>query len=156
LVKNRAVFLDRDGVINIDKGYVFKIDDFIFTKNIFDLTRYYQDKGYIIIVVTNQSGIARGYYSEDQFNDLSIWMIEEFNKQGVRIEKVYHCPHHPDFDLDCECRKPKPGMILEAEQDFNIDLAVSIMIGDKETDLIAGQLAGVGNNFLIRDLNIEF
>lgn len=156
MAKNRALFLDRDGVINIDNGYVFEIDNFIFTKNIFDLTKYYQDRGYIIIVVTNQSGIARGYYSEDQFNDLSMWMIEEFNKHGIRIEKVYHCPHHPDFGFDCDCRKPKPGMILQAMQDFNIDLAESIMIGDKETDLIAGQSSGVGENFLIGDLKIKF
>lgn len=154
--KNRALFLDRDGVINIDKGYVYRVDDFIFTDKIFHITEYFQNRGYLIFVITNQSGIARNYYSEQDFAILTEWMVDEFSKRKIKINKVYHCPHHPEFNSACSCRKPEPGMILKAAEEFNIDLSQSVLIGDNDTDLEAGKNAGVGKNYLINELNISF
>lgn len=144
----KALFLDRDGVINIEKHYLYKIEDFEFIEGIFELCRYYQDLGFIIIVVTNQSGIARKYYSEDDFKSLTTWMIEQFKHNKIVISKVYHCPHHPDISGECSCRKPKSGMFLEAQKEFHIDMENSIMIGDKERDIEAGLNAGVKENYL--------
>jgi D-glycero-D-manno-heptose 1,7-bisphosphate phosphatase len=140
---NKALFIDRDGVINIDKVHVFLKEDFEFFPGIFDLCRSYQLKGYLIIVITNQAGIAKGIYTEEQFLMLTDWMTEEFKKNGIIVSKVYYCPHHPDITEQCECRKPKPGMILKAKEEFDLDLSVSVLIGDKETDLLAGRNAGI-------------
>ena len=150
-MKQKALFLDRDGVINIEKNYLYKKEDFEFTKGIFELCRHFQSLGYLIIVVTNQSGIARGMYSEMDFSMLTFWMVEQFDKEGVTIDQVYHCPHHPDISGPCECRKPNPGMLLQADAEFNIDLEHSIMIGDKERDIQAAQNAGVSNTYLYCD-----
>lgn len=150
--KQKALFLDRDGTINIERDYVFKIEDFEFQPGIFDLIRDYQNKGYLIFIITNQSGIARGLYSENEYLQLTDWMIGEFERQEIRIEKVYHCPHHPEFTGKCECRKPKPGMILQAVETFNIDPENSVVIGDSDRDLEAGERAGVGTNLYIQDI----
>jgi len=144
----KALFLDRDGVINIEKNYLYKKDDFEFIDGIFELCKHYQNLGYLIFIVTNQSGIARGMYSEEDFSKLTSWMIEEFKKNNITIAKVYHCPHHPDISGDCDCRKPKPGMILNAASEFHIDLLHSIMIGDKERDIEAALNAGIGETYL--------
>jgi D-glycero-D-manno-heptose 1,7-bisphosphate phosphatase len=144
----KALFLDRDGVINVEKDYLYKIDDFEFVDGIIELCRYYQDNGYKIFVVTNQSGIARGYYSDDDFAKLSEWMIKEFAKYGIDIVKVYYCPHHPDISGECECRKPKPKMLLDAKKEFDLDMKNSIMIGDKQRDIEAAINAGVNENYL--------
>ncbi len=144
----KTLFLDRDGVINIEKSYLYKIEDFEFIEGIFELCRYYQDLGYLIIVVTNQSGIARKYYSEDDFNKLTLWMIEKFSQNNIEISKVYYCPHYPDISGECSCRKPKSGMFLEAQKEFKIDMQNSIMIGDKERDIEAGLNAGIEKNYL--------
>ena len=141
-LKTKAVFLDRDGVINIDHGYVYKIEDFEFVDGIFDELKSYKKEGYIFIVVTNQSGIGRGYYSEEDFLKLTDYMISEFEKEGIEIKKVYHCPHAPEEN--CECRKPKPAMLLKAKKEFGIDMKSSVMIGDKKSDMEAGESAGVG------------
>nr|WP_294795889.1 HAD family hydrolase [uncultured Mucilaginibacter sp.] len=146
---SKALFLDRDGVVNIEKNYVYKIEDFEFTDFIIDLCKTYQEKGFLIIIITNQAGIARGYYSEQDFEILTKWMIAEFHKQGVKIAKVYFCPHHPDFTGDCDCRKPNPGMILKAKQDFDLDLSECVLFGDKQSDIDAGISAGILNNNLI-------
>lgn len=146
---NRALFLDRDGVINIEKEYLYKIEEFEFIDGVFETCRYFQDLGYLIIVITNQAGIARGFYNEEDFKIITDWMLKEFEKEGVKITKVYYCPHHPEFSEECECRKPKPGMILEAQKEFNIDLAKSILVGDKNSDIEAGITAGIGKNYLI-------
>jgi len=146
---NKVLFLDRDGVINEEYNYVYKIKDFHFCDGIFELCKYYQDNGYIIVVITNQAGIARGYYTEEDFNILTEWMIKEFNENGINIAKVYFCPHHPEFTGNCTCRKPNPGMILDAQKEFNIDLCESILIGDKESDIKAGKNAGIGRSILI-------
>ncbi|MED3778581.1 D-glycero-beta-D-manno-heptose 1,7-bisphosphate 7-phosphatase [Geobacillus stearothermophilus] len=146
---NRALFLDRDGVINVEKEYLYKIEEFEFIDGVFETCRYFQDLGYLIIVITNQAGIARGFYNEEDFKIITDWMLKEFEKEGVKITKVYYCPHHPEFSGECECRKPKPGMILEAQKEFNIDLAKSILVGDKNSDIEAGITAGIGKNYLI-------
>ncbi len=148
-LKNRAVFLDRDGVINEDDGYVYKIEDFRFKEGIFKLLKYLQILGYRLFIVTNQSGIARGYYSKDDFLRLTEWMIKEFKKESVNIEKVYYCPHMPDSG--CSCRKPKPGMIKEAVKEFDIDVSNSWMIGDKPSDMEAAKNAGIKNRICIND-----
>ncbi|RLA75482.1 MAG: D-glycero-beta-D-manno-heptose-1,7-bisphosphate 7-phosphatase [Epsilonproteobacteria bacterium] len=144
----KTLFLDRDGVINIEKDYLYKIEDFEFIDGIFELCKYYQNLGYLIVVVTNQSGIAREYYSEKDFNILSSWMIKEFSKKSININKVYFCPHHPDISGECSCRKPKSGMLLQAQKEFDIDLKNSILIGDKERDIEAGINAGLKETYL--------
>lgn len=147
--KIKALFLDRDGVINYDPGYVYRIEDFEFMPGIFEALAGFMALGYEIFVVTNQSGIGRGYYSEDDFAKLSKYMIDEFKSYGIEIKKIYHCPHTPSDD--CNCRKPKPGMILQALDEFNISLKDSLMIGDKPSDLEAARRAGVESGYLIGD-----
>ncbi len=144
----KALFLDRDGIINIEKDYLFKISDFEFIDGIFNLCTHYQSLGYLIFVVTNQSGIARGYYSQNDFNILTSWMIKEFSKKDIFISHVYFCPHHPDITGKCDCRKPNPGMLLEAQKEFNINMKDSILIGDKERDIQAAINAGLKETYL--------
>ena len=144
----KALFLDRDGVVNVEKEYLYKIEDLEFIEGIFELCRHYQSLGYLIFIVTNQSGIARKYYSEEDFSTLTQWMIDAFKKEGVTITKVYHCPHHPKISGACSCRKPEPGMLLQAAKEYNLDLSQSIMIGDKERDVEAGINAGLRENYL--------
>ena len=145
----KALFLDRDGVINEDAGYVYRREDFVFKDGIFEALRGFAQAGYALVVVTNQSGIGRGYYTLEQFDELCEFMLSEFEKEGVKIEKIYFCPHAPE--ADCLCRKPEPGMLLKAANELNIDLARSIMIGDKDSDVQAGQSAGVGVNLKLGD-----
>ena len=151
--KKRAIFLDRDGVININHGYVYDIDSFEFIDGIFEVARAAHASGYKLIVITNQSGIGRGYYSEQQFHQLTEWMCNEFLNVGAPIEKVYFSPFHPTAGLgaykkDDVSRKPHPGMIRQAQQDKNLNLRSSILIGDKASDIQAGIAAGVGLNIL--------
>jgi D-glycero-D-manno-heptose 1,7-bisphosphate phosphatase len=145
---NKALFVDRDGVINVEKNYLHRQEDFEFIDGVFDALRHFQDNGFLLVVITNQSGIGRGYYGEDDFQKLTAWMIEEFARNGVKIAKVYHCPHTENEV--CECRKPSPGMILAAKEEFDIDLASSWLIGDKESDVEAGQNAAVGTLVIAR------
>lgn len=147
--KIKALFLDRDGVINYDPGYVYRIEDFEFMPGIFEALAGFMMLGYEIFIVTNQSGIGRGYYSEDDFAKLSKHMIDEFKSYGVEIKKIYHCPHTPSDD--CNCRKPKPGMILQALNEHNIDPQASLIIGDKPSDLESARRAGVESGYLIGD-----
>ena len=145
----KALFLDRDGVINVEKEYLYKIEDFEFIDGIFELIQHFMECGYLIFVVTNQSGIARGYYSEEDFEELTAWMLGAFYEHGIEITHVYYCPHHPDISGECSCRKPKPGMLLDAAKAFDIDLQHSVMIGDKERDIEAGLNAGVEESYLL-------
>ncbi|MCR8696667.1 MULTISPECIES: D-glycero-beta-D-manno-heptose 1,7-bisphosphate 7-phosphatase [Campylobacter] len=145
--KIKALFLDRDGVINKDPGYVYRIEDFEFMPGIFEALSGFMALGFEIFVVTNQSGIGRKYYTQTDFDNLSCYMISEFKKRGVSIKKIYYCPHTPDDN--CSCRKPRSGMFLQALSEFNIDMKSSIMIGDKKSDIEAANSAGVGRSFLI-------
>lgn len=138
-MKTKALFLDRDGVVNVDKNYVYKEQDFEFCEGIFALCQLFLSKGFKIFIITNQSGIARGFYSEKDFEQLSEFMCKGFEKQGINITKIYYCPHLEK----CECRKPKPGMLLQAQNEFDIDLTNSVFIGDNVTDMEAGKNAGV-------------
>lgn len=148
-----AVFLDRDGVINQNHGYVHKREDFDFIKGVFDVARYAHAQRYKLVVITNQAGIARGYYTEEQFHQLTDWMCQRFSAAGAPIERVYFSPYHPTAGLgqylkDDVSRKPHPGMILQAQKDLSIDLSRSVLIGDKSSDIQAGTAAGVGTNLL--------
>lgn len=145
-----ALFLDRDGVINIEKNYLYRIEDFEFIDGVFESCKYFQNLGYKIIVVTNQAGIARGYYSVDDFEKLTEWMLGKFLEQGISITEVYYCPHHPNFSVECACRKPKAGMLLEAAKNHDINLTSSIMVGDKKSDMMAAKSAGISNRILVR------
>lgn len=153
VTQNKALFLDRDGVVNIEKDYLYKISDFEFMDGIFDLCKHYGDLGYLIFIVTNQSGIARNFYTEDDLGILNNWMVNEFKNHGISISKVYHCPHHPDISGKCHCRKPEPGMILDAKKEFNLDLDYSLIVGDKERDIEAGLNAGVRESYLFDEKN---
>ena len=139
---NKALFLDRDGVINIDFVYVHKIEDFVITDFIIDFCKNYQNE-YLIIVISNQAGIGRGLFTENDLFVLDKYMKNLFLENGIKITASYYCPHHPDDN--CSCRKPKPGLILQAYKDFNIDLENSILVGDKMSDLEAGFNAGIKN-----------
>jgi D-glycero-D-manno-heptose 1,7-bisphosphate phosphatase len=148
-----ALFLDRDGVINRDDGYVHRIEDFHFLDGILDLGRVAVGNGYVIVVATNQAGIARGSYTEDDFRRLSLWMLDQMAAEGVDVARVAACPHHPDFPSTgttgpCGCRKPAPGMLLRAAADLSLDLPGSILIGSRESDMEAGLAAGVGTRLL--------
>jgi D-glycero-D-manno-heptose 1,7-bisphosphate phosphatase len=152
---SRAIFLDRDGVINVDHGYVCSRDRFEFIDGIFDLVRFARDAGFLVFVVTNQAGIGRGYYSSADFRDLTDWMLEEFKKNAAPIDKVYFCPYYPADQSYVDpakafFRKPQPGMILQAAKEFEVDLGRSILVGDKSTDIEAGVAAGIGCNILFR------
>ena len=154
MVLNKALFLDRDGVINIEKDYLYKIEDFEFIDDIFDVCKFFQNINYKIFVVTNQSGIARGYYSEQNFKSLSKWMKKQFLEKGINITAIYHCPHHPSISGECDCRKPKSGMLKDASLKYNIDLKNSVIIGDKERDIEAGINAGLISCYLFDEKNI--
>ena len=144
----KTIFLDRDGVINKDINYLHKIDDFEFIDGIFDVCLYFQSLGYKIIIITNQSGISRGYYSHSDYQKVTQWMLDQFKYKNINILDVFHCPHGPDST--CDCRKPKPGMFLKARDKHNTDMEKSWMIGDKERDTIAANSAGIDNTILIR------
>ena len=145
----KTIFLDRDGVINKDVNYAYKIVDFEFIEGIFDVCIYFQDLGYKIIIVTNQSGISRGYYSENDFQTITNWMLAQFKKNDINILDVFHCPHLPDSH--CNCRKPKPGMLINARYKHNINMQNSWIIGDKEADIIAGISSGITNTILVKN-----
>lgn len=145
----KALFLDRDGVVNVEKNYLHKIEEFELVEGIVEVCRAYQENGYLIIIVTNQSGISRGYYNEEDFAQLSQWMVEYFKTLGITITHIYHCPHHESIDGACECRKPEPGMFIRAQKEYDLDMSHSVMIGDNERDIEAAQRAGVGMNILL-------
>ncbi len=152
---NAAVFLDRDGVINVDTGYVYEVDDFQFIDGVIEAMLKLKQKGYLLVVVTNQSGIARGYFTEDQFMNLTEWMDWSLADRGVDLDGIYFCPHHPSegsdpYRKECTCRKPGPDMILDATDYLKIDLTSSYMVGDKTSDMKAAIAAGVGHKILVK------
>lgn len=143
-----ALFLDRDGIINVDTNFLYLKEDVQFVDGIIPLIRHARGKGYAVIVVTNQSGIGRGYYTEDEFHTLMRWMEEELAAQGAALDAVYFSPFHPKHGIghykqETDCRKPGPGMLLRAAKEHHLDLARSIMIGDRCTDIGAAAAAGV-------------
>jgi D-glycero-D-manno-heptose 1,7-bisphosphate phosphatase len=151
---NKTLFLDRDGVVNVDHGYVSQPKDFEFISGVFSACKQFQDAGYQIVIVTNQSGIGRGYYSEQDFAELTTWMVEQFKNNGVDILAVYYCPHHPvkanaPYLKECDCRKPKPGMLLKAISEHSLNPDLSIMIGDKASDMQAAIAAGIKHKYLV-------
>ncbi|EMQ4857233.1 D-glycero-beta-D-manno-heptose 1,7-bisphosphate 7-phosphatase [Morganella morganii] len=150
-----AVFLDRDGTINVDTGYVHKVDDFQFIENAIEAMQFIKQMGYALIIVTNQAGIARGMYTEDQFMHLTEWMDWSLADRGVDLDGIYYCPHHPEGTVEefrqvCNCRKPAPGMLLDAQKYLKIDMGNSYMVGDKLDDMLAGRAAEVGTTVLVR------
>ena len=136
-----ALFLDRDGVLNIDHGYIFQAEDFEPIEGIFDALRLAAASGYALVVVTNQSGIGRGYFTQQEYETLEAHIQALFAANGVNLTAAYHCPHPPE--AGCDCRKPKPGMILKAAREHDIDLSRSAMIGDKPSDIEAAKAAGI-------------
>lgn len=152
--KKKAFFLDRDGVINVDHGYVSRPEKFEFEAGVFDACRQIVTNGYSIVVVTNQAGIGRGYYSEEDFASLTQWMCSQFGEHGIDILDVRYCPHHStrgqgEYLKDCSFRKPNPGMINAAAKKHNIDINASILVGDKMSDIQAGQQAGIEDLYLV-------
>ena len=149
-----AAFLDRDGVINRDIGYLHRPADVEFIPGIFEVVAALHARGYRPVVVTNQSGIARGFYTEADFHALMDWMGARFAEAGAPLDAVYYCPHHPEdgeppYRRDCDCRKPAPGMLLRAAAERDLDLSRSLIIGDSERDIEAGHAAGVARTFLL-------
>jgi len=153
MYNQKSLFLDRDGIINIDHGYTYQIDSFTFVSGIFDLISLFQSKGYQVFVVTNQSGIGRGYYTLLDFQKLTQWMITAFEQKGISIKKVFYCPHKPEDN--CHCRKPRTGMIEQALKEFHIDLEHSWIIGDKQSDIDLAHNAHIAKSIAIRDNSIQ-
>ncbi len=147
-MSKKVVFLDRDGVINKEVGYLHIIEDFEFIDGVFDTCLYFQSLSYQIIIVTNQSGIGRNYYNESDFHVVNDWMLKQFKNQGVDILDVFFCPHGPESN--CDCRKPKPGMFNQANAEHDINMKNSWMIGDKEADIQAANTAGIQNTILVK------
>jgi D-glycero-D-manno-heptose 1,7-bisphosphate phosphatase len=142
----RAVFLDRDGTINVEKDYLYRIEEFEFICGVPEAVRLLNDAGFFVVIVSNQSGVARGYYTEEDVDNLHRFIAAELKKSGAGVDAWYYCPHHPQgkgsYSLACRCRKPLPGMLIEAAKRHDIDLAASVMVGDKLADIEAGMAAG--------------
>ncbi len=153
-VPSKCAFLDRDGVINSDLAYVFRKEDFHFLPDVFPGLRLLREKGYKLVVVTNQSGIGRGKYTREQFESLCMWMQGVLAREGCALSAIYYCPHHPEKALSpylgaCSCRKPETGMIVQAGEELNLDLQNSLLIGDKPSDIECARRAGIPNRFLV-------
>lgn len=150
----KVAFLDRDGVINIDTGYVCRVEDFFYTDRCTDALKIFSAHGFRIIIITNQAGIARGYYSERDFQKLMNWLRMDLREYGIDLLDYFYCPHHPEGSVPeyrklCGCRKPAPGLIAQAASKYSVDLKESFLVGDKKSDLEAARLAGVGKYFQV-------
>jgi D-glycero-D-manno-heptose 1,7-bisphosphate phosphatase len=148
----KTIFLDRDGVINNEVNYLYQIEKFKFIDGIFDACQYFQKLDYKIIIVSNQSGIARGYFSESDYRKLTTWMLNQFEHKNISVLDTFYCPHGPDSK--CNCRKPKPGMLINAKSKYDINMEESWMIGDKESDIQAAINAGITNTILVKSGHI--
>jgi D,D-heptose 1,7-bisphosphate phosphatase len=151
---SKAAFLDRDGVINHDSGYVHRWEDCKIFPGAVDALCKLSDAGYALVVVTNQSGIARGIFTESQYQDFTDAMRSHLRERGAQLLDVLHCPHHPkgvvpELSRVCDCRKPQPGLLLRASQQHRLNLASSIMIGDRPSDILAAKRAGIPGRYLI-------
>lgn len=148
MIRKAAVFLDRDGVINVDKGYVYRPEDLEWIPGAVEAIRYFNEQGRFVFVITNQSGIARGYYTEADVLNVHHALEQKLKKHGAHIDQFYYCPHHAEalierYRIDCECRKPRPGMILQAMKEWPVEPQTSFMVGDKESDTLAAAAAGI-------------
>jgi len=152
-MQKKALFLDRDGIINVDHGYVYKIEDFEFTEGIFELLELFIEANYQLFIVTNQSGIGRGYYSQSDFKTLTSWMLLEFEKRNIKIESVQHCYHAPEEN--CVCRKPATGMVDKILIENSIDLENSWLIGDKQSDIDLAHNSNISHTIAIGERAIE-
>lgn len=155
MTARRALFLDKDGVINVNHGYVCTPERTDFIDGIFELCRAATRRGFLNVVVTNQAGIGRGYYTESDFTTYVDWVRAQFRQHGAQLDAVYYCPHHPvrgvgKYLKDCACRKPKPGMLLNAQRDLDLDLTRCVLVGDSVSDLEAGRTAGVRDCIQVR------
>lgn len=149
---NKAAFFDRDGTIIVDTGYLYEPEKLVFIPGIPELIKEYNDRGYLVIVVTNQSGIARGMFTVEQMERFNKYMNQRLKKEyGAHIDAFYYCPHLPEITGECCCRKPKPGLFLRAIRDFDIDPAQSVSYGDSQRDEIASYDAGVFHFFHVRE-----
>jgi len=148
----KTIFLDRDGVINKEVNYLHKIESFEFIDGVFSSCIHFQSLGYQIIIITNQSGISRGYFNDNDYQKLTSWMFEKFVENGIKILDIFYCPHGPESN--CNCRKPRPGMFIDAKNKHKISMNESWMIGDSESDIKAANLAGVSNTILVRSGNL--
>lgn len=151
---NKAVFLDRDGTINVDKHYLYKLNDFEFLPGVVEGLKLLQEAGYLLIVITNQSGIARGFYTEEDCKELNNHMKELLEEDNIHITDVFYCPHLPNaavekYRVNCECRKPKLGLFYEAARKWNIDFNRSWAIGDKERDCAICDITGCKGIILV-------
>jgi len=146
-VARKIIFLDRDGVINKEVEYLHKIEDFVFIDGVFASLKYLKSLDYEFIIVTNQSGIGRGWYLEADYEILMSWMFKEFNKHGLTFLDSFYCPHQPD--ANCDCRKPKPGLLMQAIEKYEISKERSWMIGDSERDIRAANYAGIFNTVIV-------
>lgn len=143
-----VVFLDRDGVVNADIGYLWRREDCVWIPGAPAAIRLFNERGWPVVVITNQSGVARGYYREEDVQALHGWMNNELHQLGARIDAFYFCPHHPKgaiaaYTRECDCRKPRPGLILQAMDDWRADPGTSFLIGDKDSDMTAAEAAGI-------------
>ena len=151
---NKAAFFDRDGVINIDYGFVGQIENYDIIDGVPQALKILKDLGYYLVLVTNQSGIARGKYTESDFFKVTSFMQANLSLSDACFDKVYFCPHHPNADLpqyrcECDCRKPKSGMFLQAQKELNLDMSQCLMFGDHASDLIAAKNAGISELYLL-------
>jgi len=145
---DKVVFLDRDGVINVEKNYLYKIEDFEFIKGVFESLQYLQNLGYKLVIITNQSGIGRGYYTKEQYDKLTLWIKKEFTRNNINITEIFCCPHGPEEG--CDCRKPKIGMIQQASAILDIDYENSWIVGDKSSDIQTGINANICNTIQVK------
>jgi len=155
----KAVFLDRDGTLNVEVNYLYKPEDLRFIPGIIEAIRFWNEAGYLVVVVTNQAGVARGYYSEDDVIRLHEYINQQLETAGAHIDAFYYCPHHPEYGIgkykvDCNCRKPKTGMLEKAISDFDIDVQESYLFGDKPSDIEAGEKLGI-KSFLVNGKNFD-
>lgn len=153
-----AVFFDRDGVLNRDHGYTYRQQDFQWMPGAIETIRYFNELGYYVFVVTNQSGVARGYYTEQDIAILHDFMNRELMQKGGHIDGFYYCPHHPQgkvekYNMICNCRKPAAGMLIQALEEWNVDVEKSLLIGDKISDLQAAEAVGI-KGYLFADENV--
>lgn len=144
---NKAIFLDRDGVINYDHGYVYKISDFRLIEGVVDALKFFQLKKFLLIIVTNQSGIGRGYFTEQEFQEINSHMLRILKNDSININGVYYCPHHPNDN--CKCRKPKNYLIEKAIKEYKINRKLSYFVGDKHSDMLASKKSKLKKCFLI-------